>query len=269
MFHRSVRRRGSGFSLVEMLVVIGIITIVLAIVLPAVMDARKSARTSLCLNNLRQLGLMYHLYAAANSDLVPLGTSSLPGDPAEYRTANNQYFWVEGRPSAAAGPFLLVHKMITPDNAKLLFCPLEQIEAFRFEANQAKFGPATRGEPMTIQISYAVRPVERLWVHNSDKTVTYPFPMPKLIKQKHYALMAEHPQVQPYNHGPKKNGIIHALYADASVRATNFKTIKQPYDQYIAQAAPRPPGHLRPSNLQAIHEENPTVDTIWRIIDNN
>src|SRR5262245_49958351 len=230
--------------MVELLVVIGIITIVLGIVLPAVMDARRSAKTSLCMNNLRQLGLMYHMYAAANADLIPLGTSALPGEPAEYRTANNQYFYIDGHPSAAAGPFLLVNKMITPEDAKLLFCPLEQIDSCRLESNQPNFEPATRGEPVTIQISYAVRPLNRVWTHDSDRTVKYPFPMPKLVKQQHYALMAEHPQLQPYNHGPRNNGTIHALYADASVRSLSFKSFKQQYDQYLEQAPPNPPGQL-------------------------
>jgi type II secretory pathway pseudopilin PulG len=266
------RQRGggaTGFSLVEMLVVIGIITIVVGILLPAVMDARKSAQTTLCLNNLRQIGLMYHLYAAANGDLIPLGTSSLPNESLEHRAGNNQYFSVNGRPSAAAGPFLLVHKMISSDNAKLLFCPLEQIDACRLELNQPKFDQAARGEPVTIQISYAVRPLNRIWVHNSDHTVAYPAPMPKLVKQKHYALMAEHPQQQPYNHGPRKNGTIHALYADASVRTLSFKAFKQQYEQYVAQAGSQPPGQASASNLHAINEENPTAATIWRIIDDN
>ena len=269
MFKLAVRARRAGFSLVEMLVVIGIITVVMGILLPAVMDARRSAKTSLCLNNLRQLGLMYHLYAAAHADLIPLGTSSLPGQAPDYHTANNQYFYIDGHPSAAAGPFLLVNKMISSDNASLLFCPLEQIDACRVEANQPKFEPAARGEPVTIQISYAVRPLNRVWTHNSDRTVNYPFPMPKLVKQMHYALMAEHPQVQPYNHGPRNNGTIHALYADASVRSLSFKAFKQQYDRYLEQAPPYPPGQIRPSNLQAFNEENPTVETIWKIIDNN
>src|SRR5262245_38667836 len=103
MHRQQAHGRAAGFSLVEMLVVIGIITIVLGILLPAVMDARKCAKATLCLNNLRQLGLMYPLYAAANGDLIPLGTTSLPGRSSEYHTSNNQYFSVDGRPSAAMG----------------------------------------------------------------------------------------------------------------------------------------------------------------------
>src|SRR5689334_182497 len=79
--HRSRLRPRFGFSLVEMLVVLGIITVVTAMILPSVMDARKNAKVTLCLNNMRQIGLFYHLYAQQNHDMIPLGTSRMPPVP--------------------------------------------------------------------------------------------------------------------------------------------------------------------------------------------
>jgi prepilin-type N-terminal cleavage/methylation domain-containing protein/prepilin-type processing-associated H-X9-DG protein len=59
------RRR--GFTLVELLVVIGIIAVLVSILLPAINKARESAKGAQCLSNLRQLGQKFELYFANNT----------------------------------------------------------------------------------------------------------------------------------------------------------------------------------------------------------
>jgi prepilin-type N-terminal cleavage/methylation domain-containing protein len=63
--HRRVR---SGFTLIELLVVIAIIALLIGILLPALGEARKSGRLTLCLSSMKQLGTSVHSYAADYQD---------------------------------------------------------------------------------------------------------------------------------------------------------------------------------------------------------
>ena len=56
----------TGFTLVELLVVIGIIAVLIAILLPTLRKARKAANAAVCLSNLRQMSAAYAVYAAHN-----------------------------------------------------------------------------------------------------------------------------------------------------------------------------------------------------------
>src|SRR5437879_3964052 len=81
MISRASGHSPRGFTLVELLVVIGIIAILIAILLPAMAKSREAARRTACLSNLRQVHTAFFFYAGNYKDQVPLG----------YRAGNKQF----------------------------------------------------------------------------------------------------------------------------------------------------------------------------------
>src|SRR5205814_2333690 len=72
-----------AFTLVELLVVIGIIALLISILLPALSKARESAKTVACLSNLRQIGQAAYNYASEHQGMWV---------PPSYRTPSGTGF---------------------------------------------------------------------------------------------------------------------------------------------------------------------------------
>lgn len=66
-----------GFTLIELLVVIAIIAILAAMLLPALARAREQARRSSCMNNVRSMVQMAHMFSIDNDEVFPAGFDGL------------------------------------------------------------------------------------------------------------------------------------------------------------------------------------------------
>lgn len=88
------RTNREGFTLVELLVVIGIIAVLVGILLPALSKARSSAKTLKCLSNLRQLGIATAMYAGEQKNYLPYPTTTL-GEGLLWYNALDPYLQVQ------------------------------------------------------------------------------------------------------------------------------------------------------------------------------
>src|SRR5213075_34012 len=74
--HNDRRRRSprSAFTLVELLVVVGIIAVLIALLMPVLSTARRAAQKVACASNLRQIGAAVYSYLHDNRQILPYGT---------------------------------------------------------------------------------------------------------------------------------------------------------------------------------------------------
>src|SRR4051794_16449042 len=83
--------RKPGFTLVELLVVIGIIALLISILMPALGKARAAANAIKCASNLRNMGLALQMYYQENKQIVP--TSWIGRNGGDYMNPTYAYTW--------------------------------------------------------------------------------------------------------------------------------------------------------------------------------
>ncbi|UCG56953.1 MAG: type II secretion system protein [Phycisphaerales bacterium] len=117
-------RRRRAFTLVELLVVIGIVGVLMGVLIPALTSARASAGKMACLSNLRQIGVAIHTYANDHRGHIPFGPKAPPFlSPADfYPSTGAVTSLISLRSGAPVGLGLLLHGYLS-EQPKVLFCP--------------------------------------------------------------------------------------------------------------------------------------------------
>jgi prepilin-type N-terminal cleavage/methylation domain-containing protein len=235
--------RRIGFTLVELLVVIGIIAVLIGILLPSLNKAREAAKRTTCLSNIRELGNAFRLYAAAFKDAIPIGYMD-----------EKQFSYVALWDSGGAAPRfkpsqmgLLVLANVAP-SPKTFFCPSEEDPQYMFNSgaggNAVNAWPYYQNPPAPLvvgsgrnhcRLGYNARPIAnwptnsitsntndiRFWIPELEPIQSVAakkiYAMPKFSKLKNKAILAD---LIPYKNAifrRHKTGI-NVLFANGSAQ---------------------------------------------------
>jgi prepilin-type N-terminal cleavage/methylation domain-containing protein len=160
------RIRRGGFTLVELLVVIGIIALLISILIPVLGKARESAQRTACLSNMRELNNMMRIYAATFHDELPIGFM-------DQKAFAYVMHWNNGNPPVGPTQMGLLATTGIVKNPKTFFCPSETVDQqFTYQPNPDVNTPSlnpwpfwtgpTGGSNRHTRLGYSARPI-RQW----------------------------------------------------------------------------------------------------------
>lgn len=121
--HRPQVLHRSAFTLIEVIVVLGVITILLGVLVPGLSRARFMARKTQCLTGLQQIGVAICTYAMENRGMIPYGPKAPPPSATNfYPKTGNVTSLISLQSGAPVGLGLLLdtHLAKAPES---LFCP--------------------------------------------------------------------------------------------------------------------------------------------------
>ena len=122
-----------GFSLIELIVSLGIVMLLVGVLLPGLGEAREQARATLCRSNIRQLTMANGLYAQESGGVYVAGASDF---------LSNLHRW-HGRRSSTPEPFDSSRGPLVPylgPEGRIRECPTFSPEERGFEAGNGGFG---------------------------------------------------------------------------------------------------------------------------------
>jgi prepilin-type N-terminal cleavage/methylation domain-containing protein len=115
--------RHAGFTLIELLVVIAILSLLIAILLPALNQVKIQAHRAACAGNLHQVGMAIHMYAEDFGDTIPYGPAGRPVTGSNFYTVTgNVTSLLSLEDGAPVGLGLLLEEYLA-HQPTVLFCP--------------------------------------------------------------------------------------------------------------------------------------------------
>jgi prepilin-type N-terminal cleavage/methylation domain-containing protein/prepilin-type processing-associated H-X9-DG protein len=236
-----------AFTLVELLVVTGVIAVLIGMLLPTLGRAREAANRTACLSNLRQVHQAFQLYSLASRDQVPVG----------YRTASKQFNSMIYS-TTAGGRWVLFGLLYDGSflrEPRVLYCPSENNAKFAFDTSDNPFPAPGLAPTKNIQSGYGARPQQEIPDDLANPPPALrPFAMPKLNRFRSRAILADLTAARTRVITRHRTGI-NVLFGDGSARWVDLKRFDQAPAQWPEPTFPPDPTY------------NATVDTVWAALD--
>jgi prepilin-type N-terminal cleavage/methylation domain-containing protein/prepilin-type processing-associated H-X9-DG protein len=177
--------RKHAFTLVELLLVVGIIAILIGLLLPSLCRARRASQIVSCCNNLRQLGMAFTLYAMAHRDVYPAAQD--PVIAAPYKT-----LWMGMGFRPLLDPFI----SRSPGNPGVFLCSADQRSVNDGTYVSYAYSMCFYRSPDEIDSAYTdykeqywpIAPATALRAPVAQKLVSVRFPSQKILAGEFYCV---------------------------------------------------------------------------------
>ncbi|MFN4244312.1 MAG: type II secretion system protein [Tepidisphaerales bacterium] len=236
--------RRSGFTLMELLVVVGVIALLLSVLLPTLSRSREAAARTACLSNLRQIHQILSMYAAENRQYVPVGYRD--GTPAGIKQFNSMVYSGTSRQLVLWGVLWEAGWFPSP---AVLFCPAESDPSRQMGTEVNPWPPPLPPTTSTrnIQAGYGGRPG---WAIPDDRSLWTAANLPRLGDFAGKAMVADLVAVPARVESRHRRGV-NVVYGDGSARWVERGVFDSPLSQCAGLSA----------------AFNPQQDAIWAALD--